>query len=188
MHRDLVNQVLQNPFVAEVVDAIPELTLANCFVAAGCIAQTVWNLSHGRDPAADIKDIDLVYFDPDLSESKEQADRQCVTRHFPGVPMKLDVKNEARVHLWYEQAFGYSIAPYASAEQAISTFPTTATAVAIRKSGDEYEVFAPFGIDDLTNLVVRANKRQITRKIYENKISRWREIWPRLKILDWDEA
>jgi hypothetical protein len=188
MDRDLVDQVLQNPSVAEVVDAIPELALANCFVAAGCIAQTVWNLSHGRYPTADIKDIDLVYFDPDLSESKEQGDRQRVTRRFSGVPVKLDVKNEARVHVWYEQWFGYSIAPYASVEQAISTFPTTATAVGIRKSGDEYEVFAPFGLDDLMNLVVRANKRQITRQIYENKIKRWRETWPRLKVLDWDEA
>ncbi|MEX2540745.1 MAG: nucleotidyltransferase family protein, partial [Trueperaceae bacterium] len=99
---DLVDQVLQNPFVVEVIEATPELALPNCFVAAGCVTQTVWNLSHRRDPTADIKDIDLVYFDPDPSESKEQADRQRVTRRFEGVPVKLDVTNEARVHVWYE--------------------------------------------------------------------------------------
>lgn len=104
------------------------------------------------------------------------------------MPVRLDVKNEARVHVWYEQAFGYGISPYTSVEQAKTTFPTTATAVAIRKRGDDYEVFAPFGPDDLLNLVVRANKRQITREIYENKIRRWRKTWPRLKILDWDET
>src|SRR5437899_6635367 len=48
---------------------------------------------------------------------------------FQHLPIKLDVKNEARVHLWYEDRFGYAIKPYLSSADAIATFPTTATAV-----------------------------------------------------------
>src|SRR4029077_1290893 len=46
----------------------------------------------------------------------------------------------------------------------------------------------PFGLDDLFGLVVRPNKRQITRAIYEAKVDRWRPIWPRLTYLPWEEA
>ena len=100
---------------------------------------------------------------------------------------KLDVKNEARIHLWYEECFGYAIKPYISSADAIATFPTTATAVGVRRIHGKFECCAPFGLDDLFGLVVRPNKRQITRDIYEAKVDRWRSIWPRLIFLPWEE-
>jgi uncharacterized protein len=106
---------------------------------------------------------------------------------FQHLPIKLDVKNEARVHLWYEDRFGYAIKPYLSSADAIATFPTTATAVGVREIRGKLECCAPFGIDDLFRLVVRPNKRQITRAIYEAKVDRWRSIWPRLTFLPWEE-
>jgi hypothetical protein len=106
---------------------------------------------------------------------------------FQHLPIKLDVKNEARVHLWYEDRFGYAIKPYLSSADAIATFPTTATAVGVREIRGKLECCAPFGIDDLFGLVVRPNKRQITRAIYEAKVDRWRSIWPRLTFLPWEE-
>jgi uncharacterized protein len=102
--------------------------------------------------------------------------------------MKLDVKNEARVHLWYQQRFGYAIEPCRSSADAIATFPTTATAVGVRRIHGEFECCAPFGLADLFGLIVRPNKRQITRTIYEAKAERWRSIWPRLRILPWEET
>jgi hypothetical protein len=95
------------------------------------------------------------------------------------------VKNQARVHLWYRRKFGYGIAPYRSVEDAIATFPTTATAVGLRKVGIGYELCAPFGLTDLLGLVVRPNMRQITREIYEAKVERWRRIWPQLTFVPW---
>jgi hypothetical protein len=75
------------------------------------------------------------------------------------------VKNEARIHLWYEERFGYAIEPYLSSADAIATFPTTATAVGVRRIRGEFECCAPFGLDDVFGLIVRPNKRQITRAI-----------------------
>jgi hypothetical protein len=91
------------------------------------------------------------------------------------------------VHLWYQDRFGYSIKPYSSSADAIASFPTTATSVGIRRVFGKFECCAPFGLDDLFGLVVKPNKRQITRAIYEAKIARWRSIWPRLTILPWDD-
>lgn len=178
----LVEAVRHNPLVAEVVEVCSSLEIPNYFVSAGCIAQTVWNLAHHRDPAADIKDIDLVYFDPDLSEEREAEVQAQVRKHFAHIPLAFDVKNEARVHLWYHQAFGYDIPPYTSVEDAIASFPSTATAVGLRKDSKGYKVCAPFGLDDLFNLVVRPNKRQVTREIYERKVKRWYIVWPRLTV------
>lgn len=162
------------------------MALPNGWVAAGAIAQSVWNDAFGLPPLHGLSDVDLVYFDPtDLSERSEADHAQRLRGAFRTLPVRLDVKNEARVHLWYADKFGYAIAPYASVEAAIATFPTTATAVALRPRGDGIEICAPFGLDDLFGLVVRANKAQITRAIYEAKLARWRQFWPSLRFVAW---
>jgi hypothetical protein len=56
-------------------------------------------------------------------------------------------------HLWYEDRFGYSIKPYLSSAAAIATFPTTATAVGVRRICGKLECCAPFGLDDLFGLL-----------------------------------
>jgi hypothetical protein len=71
-------------------------------------------------------------------------------------------------------------------EEAIATFPTTATAVGIRPAGDGLDACAPFGLDDLLAPIVRANRSQITQEIYERKVNRWRALWPGLTIKSWD--
>jgi len=57
-----------NQIVAEILQKAPSLVMANWYLGAGCIAQTVWNLLHGFEPTFGIKDYDLVYHDAsDLS-------------------------------------------------------------------------------------------------------------------------
>lgn len=163
--------------------------MPEAWLVAGSIAQTVWNLAFGQPAEFGIKDVDLVYFDgTDLSPQAEQAHEQRLGDLFRHLPVRLDVKNEARVHLWYEARFGYPIAPYSSTAAAIATFPTTATAVGVRRRNGKFECCAPFGLDELFGLVVRPNKRQITPAVYEAKVSRWQAIWPQLNFVTWDEA
>lgn len=183
----LALMLARSTFVAPVLRRWPEIGLPNGWLAAGAIAQTVWNLAHQRAPHADIKDIDLVYFDDsDLSADSESGHEARIRRLFADLDVVFDVKNEARVHLWYGEKFGQPIAPYGSIEEAIATFPTTATAIGVRPGRPGLDICAPFGLDDLLGLVVRPNKVQITRAIYEAKIARWRECWPNLKIFGWN--
>ncbi|MGC1188005.1 MAG: nucleotidyltransferase family protein, partial [Candidatus Acidiferrales bacterium] len=72
----------------------------------------------------------------DLSSESENDYAAKAGRLFRDPDIAIDVKNEARLHLWYEQHFGYKIAPYESVEHAISTWPTTATSVAITTGTD----------------------------------------------------
>jgi uncharacterized protein len=182
-------QLRENFWLSQILRPFDRIGLPDAWRVAGCIAQTVWNLACGHAPEFGIKDVDIVYFDPiDLSAEAEASHEKRLANYFGDLPVKLDIKNEARVHLWYEEAFGYPIAPYRSSTDAIASFPTTATAVGVRWARDKFECCAPFGLDDLFALKVRPNKRQITHAIYAAKVRRWQSIWPELTFLDWDET
>ena len=178
-----------NWWLEHILDRFDDVGLPDCWLVAGALAQTVWNVCCSKDPAADIKDIDLIYFDAgDLSEAARVQAEKHVCALFAGIPAALDVQNEARIHLWYEEQFGYPIPPYTSSTDAIATFPTTATSIGVRRHSGCFDCFAPFGLEDLLNGVVRPNKRQITRAIYEAKLARWRARWPTLTYVAWDDA
>jgi uncharacterized protein len=177
----------QNRSLWQILCRFDEIALPDAWLVAGAVAQTVWNLSLGRPAEHGIKDVDLVYFDAtDFSLEAEVAQEQRLRRQFKTLPVQLDVKNEARVHLWYHRTFGYSIPPYSSTKAAIDTFPTTATSIGVCWRASRFECYAPFGLDDLFSLAVRPNKAQVTVAIYEAKLARWRNQWPELTYLDWD--
>jgi uncharacterized protein len=185
---DLETALRQNKWLGEILERFEEVALPDSWLVAGCIAQTIWNLGYAQPAEFGLKDVDLIYFDEqDLSFEAEAGHERRLRDLFEHPPVKLDVKNEARVHLWYEDRFGYAIQPYSSSADAIATFPTIATAVGVRQIRSKLECCAPFGLDDLFGLVVRPNERQITRAIYEAKVDRWRSLWPWLTYLPWEE-
>ena len=185
----LERSLTANPLVCELFGGWATVELPNCWLVAGIVVQSYWNAAHGYPPMHGVADVDLVYFDAgDLSEASESAHAARIAREFGDWPAAFDVKNEARVHLWYENRFGCPITPYTSSEAAIETFPTTAGAIGVRPTDTGIECYAAFGYDDLMNLVVRPNKRQVTREVYERKAARWRSIWPKLRVVDWEQA
>jgi hypothetical protein len=174
--------------IAEILQKAPSLALGNWYLGAGCIAQTVWNFLHGFEPTFGIKDYDLVYHDAaDLSLEAQARYQECANELFAHLNAAVEVQNEARVHLWYAEHFGYEIAPYESVEAAINSWPTTATCVGVRTaSAGGLRVYAPFGLTDLFGMIVRPNKMQITKELYEAKTERWTRLWPKLQRLPWD--
>jgi len=176
-----------NQVVAAILKKAASLAMANWYMGAGCIAQTVWNLLHGFAPTFGIRDYDLVYYDAsDLSLEAQMLYQGRANKLFSCLPATVEVQNEARVHLWYAEHFGYEIEPYESAEAAIKSWPTTATCVGVTAGEGGLHVYAPFGLTDLFNMIVRPNKLQITRELYEVKTERWARLWPKLQRLPWD--
>jgi uncharacterized protein len=185
----LARHVASSPSLSTVLDRWAEVALPDCWLAGSSIAQTVWNAAFGLPPDHGRVDIDLVYFDAaDLTAATEQAHEARLRALFSGLALKIDLKNQARVHLWYPNRFGFAIPPYRSAAQAIATFPTTSAAVGVQAASGGIEIVAPFGLGDLLKPIVRPNKAQITRDVYETKLRRWKSVWPLLKIVDWDDA
>lgn len=180
--------LIRSETFVEVLAHARRLDLPGWYLAAGCVAQTVWNVATGRPPEEGIRDYDLPYFDAtDLSWEAEDAAVRAAEATFGGEHRAgVEVRNEARVHLWYEQRFGVPCPPYRSVEAAIDTFPTTATAVGVRLAPDgAWRVYAPYGLGDLLHLVVRPNLGLAPRHVYESKVRRWRDQWPTLTILPW---
>jgi hypothetical protein len=187
LEAELQAVLLRSPIVASIVDRWSEIRLPDCWLVAGCLAQTVWNDAFGLPATHGISDIDLVYFDAgDLSEEAEANHAARLRALFADLGLWLDVKNEARVHLWYAAKFGSALAPYVSTEDAITTFPTTATAVGVQLGANGFRVFSPCGLSDLLGLIVRPNKKKITRPTYDAKVKKWLARWPDLLVVPWD--
>jgi len=172
-----------NPNVVAIMAWAQAFALPSWYLGAGAIAQTVWNQLHGFDPTHGIKDYDLVYFDSNDVSAEDEEIIETTVRRDLGVD--VDVKNEARVHLWYHTVFGRTIPPYLSTEHAISTWPTTASSVGARYEETRFVVCAPFGLRDLFSMTVRANATLIDSAVYEAKSARWSATWPRLTVLPW---
>jgi hypothetical protein len=178
----------RNEQLVDILARAAALNLPGWYLTAGCVVQTVWNVVTGRPPADGIKDYDLFYFDgSDLSWAAENAIIRTGERVFAGLP--VEIRNEARVHLWYEQHFGVPCPPYPSTEAAIDSFVATTCCVGVRVEQDgQWRVYAPHGLSDVFGLVVRPNPVLAPRDVYETKTRRWAGQWPELTVLPWPEV
>jgi uncharacterized protein len=185
---DFLATVLRNRQVGEVLRRAGDLDLPDGWLAAGCLFQTVWNVLDGHDPERGIGDYDLIYHDPgDLSWAAEDAViRQCAIA-FGDLPVEVEVRNQARVHLWYEDHFGVPCPPIASSRDAVDRYAAHACRVAVRRADAGHEVYAPSGFADMFGFVLRPNPVVAPREVYERKAARWRALWPRLLVLPWPD-
>lgn len=178
--------VTANPMIAAILRRMPELGLQDCWLTAGCLFQTVWNTLSDRDLQAGILDYDVNYFDAsDLSWDAENRSIRRATNVFADLEARFEVRNEARVHLWYEAKFGTPCPPYRSTAHAVSTFPNCSSCVAVRPNPDGLEVYAPYGFTDLFRMTLRPNPGLAPAAVYAAKAARWKQQWPTLTVLPW---
>lgn len=86
---------------------VRECNLPDWFVGAGVIRSLVWDHLHGHSGPTPVKDVDVVYFDAfNLSQKHDQDILVQLIDKFPDVPW--EVTNQAAVHLWFKEYFGYS--------------------------------------------------------------------------------
>jgi hypothetical protein len=183
----VLEQILSgNASFQAILAAAPSLGLPDWYLGAGALSGTVWNRLHGFEPEHAIEDYDLVYFDPDdLAWEGEAAVERRANELFAGLGVRIDVVNEARVHRWYKWRFGRAIDPYRSTGHAISTWPTTASSIGVRRDAGTFTVCAPFGLRDLFGMVVRPNRVLVSQAVYEAKAARWLAAWPLLDVHPW---
>lgn len=184
----LIEIVMQNQNIKGILENNPFPQYGNWYLGAGCISQSVWNLMSGKDITEGIKDYDLVYYDrDDISKESEEKELARIRNLFSFLSIEIDVVNEARVHLWFEEDFGKKIESLKSCEDAINGWPTTATAIGVNKINNKVNVYAPYGLNDLFGFVVRPNKPSVIKWVYEKKVEKWKEKWPNLNVIPWGE-
>jgi hypothetical protein len=178
--------VLADPTVAAVLERAPYLGVHEWWLTAGALFQTVWNSLTGRTPGTGIRDADLFYFDHDTSWEAEDAVIRAGAELFGDLPVPVEIRNEARVHLWYADRFGTPAPPFRDCADAIDSFAAICCCYGITADAQGVRVYAPHGYDDLFSLTVRPNPRLAPAHVYETKTARWTQQWPELTVLPWD--
>lgn len=178
--------ILRNtPWFAEALLAAREVAAPDWLIGAGAIRNAVWDHLHGFSEPTPLADIDLVFFDSnDTSVDRERQVEKALRSQLGGVPW--EARNQAAVHLWFPQKFGYEVEPFGSTAEAIASWPETATSVAVRlNEDDDLTVVAPCGLGDLLGMVHRRNPARVTVEEYEHRLATKRiaERWPRVTII-----
>ncbi|MDV6374909.1 nucleotidyltransferase family protein [Deinococcus arenicola] len=175
---EFLRLVRLNPVNAAILDRLPELGVQQGYLVAGALFCTVWNVQSGQPPTAQIRDYDLFYWDDDLSYAAEDAVIRRAERLFADLNVKVEVRNQARVHLWFGQKFGLERPALGSVQEGIDQFLVTCTCVGVDAQG---VVYAPYGLDDLQTGVLRSNPRNHTPGLCAAKIADYVRRWPWLR-------
>ena len=181
---DLLAAALRNPVNAAMADELFHLALPDAWLVSGCLVQTVWNVLTNRAIDYGISDYDVFYFDPDTSWQAEDAVIRQLQDRFANLGVKVEARNQARVHLWYPEKHGLPYPPLQCSTDGIDRFLTRNTKVGIRRTQDGYDVYAPDGFGDIAGMIVRPNPApNFSAANYQAKAARWKELWPEITVL-----
>lgn len=177
--------MLADPICRVILDRASHLGLSEWWLTAGAVFQNVWNAVENRAPGYGIKDYDVFYFDSDLSWEAEDDVISKAAKLFEDIDASIEVRNEARVRLWYEEKFGTTAVPFTSAADAIDAFASTTCSVGITRDENGLRVYAPYGLTDVFAMHMRPHRRLAPRSVYETKIRQYSERWPSLSHDPW---
>jgi len=168
-----------------VMRTIRELDLPDWIIFSGAIYQRVLNHLGGRDLDYGIKDYDVGYFDAsDISyEAEDVVIRRVAEAFEPPLRDLVEVRNQARVHVWFESKFGEAYEPLTSSAEAPSRFVSPMFAVGVRlEADDSMTVVAPFGLEDLFARVLRPNPTR-GEKSFPRIAASAKARWPEITVL-----
>ena len=173
-----------------VLGTVRGLDLNDWRVFSGAVYQSVWNAVTGRPAGYGIRDYDLGYFDPDTSwEAEDAVIRRVAAAFEPPFRDMVEVRNQARVHLWFEGKFGEPYDALTGTDEALARFVAPAFAVGVRLEADDtVSVAAPFGLEDVFSLTIRPNPNRPLAKGWDRAVANARSRWPELTIVQPETA
>jgi hypothetical protein len=180
----LAGRVLAEPWLVEALDAVAASTLPHAWIGAGVVRDVVWGQLGGGFHPSTVRDIDVVFFDPDdyTEEREHAAERELAAL----AARPWEATNQAGVHTWYHRAFGGDpVPPFTTIHDAVATWPEYATSVAIRRTPDGLDVCAPHGLDDLLGGIWRRNPTRVSPEYSRTRLARQRvpERWPAVTVI-----
>ncbi len=162
-----------------------DLDLPDWLIVSGAVYQRVWNHLTGRDPDYGVRDYDLAYWDADTSyEAEDVFIKQAAALFPPPLNDLVEVRNQARVHLWFEGHFGEPYESLANSAEALSRFVAPAFGVGVRLEKDNsLTIEAPFGLEDVFAMTLRPNPNRPLAKGWEKTTTSALRRWPEVKIV-----
>lgn len=169
----------------QVMRTVRDLDLPDWMIFSGAIYQAVWNDVTGREPGYGIKDFDVGYFDPDTSWDAEDAIIRRVAAAFEEpLRSRVEVRNQARVHLWFEDRFGEPYPALSCTAEALERFVAPAFSTGVRlEADDSLTVVSPGGLDDMFDMVIRPNPLRPRARGWDRVVENARARWPEVRVV-----
>lgn len=174
--QELIQTIENDAWMMNILRIVRELELNDSWIGAGFIRNKIWDVLHEKKRTV-LNDIDVIYFD---SSTTNKATELVIQYQLKKVHPNLNwsVKNQARMH------FKNGHSPYKNSTEAISFWPETATAIAIRlTTKNKVEYIAPYGLEDLFNLRLIPSPNA-NNSIFEHRIAekQWVKTWSKLIV------
>ena len=178
--QDILDAFRENPDIMTILTIIRDLALKDSWLAAGSVRNFIWNLLSGKLPFDSETDVDVIFFDPDVSYEETVSLEKKLREDFPQCQWEL--KNQVYMHQHSPHT-----APYMSSRDAMSKYPERCTAVGLRLNEDStLDLFAPYGLEDILNFQVSPTPHFLDNedrmKLYQERLSKknWQEKWKNL--------
>ena len=181
----LADIVHADPGLMHVLTTVRGLGLNDWRIFSGAVYQSVWNALTGRPAGYGVRDYDLGYFDADTSwDAEDVVIKQVAAAFEPPFRDMVEVRNQARVHLWFEGRFGEPYEALTGTDEALARFVAPAFAVGVRLEHDDtISVAAPFGLEDVFSLTIQPNPRRPLARGWDKAVASAKARWPELTII-----
>ena len=178
--QEILNIFSENSDMITILEIIRDLGLQDSWLAAGSVRNFIWNLLSDKSPFDRETDVDVIFFDPDVSYEETLSLEKKLREDFPQYQWEL--KNQVYMHLHSPHT-----APYTSSRDAMSKYPERCTAVGLRLNEDStLDLFAPYGLEDILKFQVSPTSHFLENedrmKLYQERLSKknWQEKWKNL--------
>ena len=177
--QDILEVFRKDPDMMAILTIIRDLGLKDSWLAAGSVRNFIWNLLSDKSPFDSETEVDVIFFDPDVSYEETVSLEKKLREDFPQYQWEL--KNQVYMHLHSPHTV-----PYTSSCDAMSKYPERCTAVGLRLNEDSIELFTPYGLEDIMNFQVSPTPHFIENedrmKLYQERLSKknWQEKWENL--------
>ncbi len=182
--RFIIEAALADPVCAAILERAGGLNLPGWRLCAGAVYQNVWNALTGRAPGHGVADYDIAYFDPsDLSyEAEDAVIRRCAAA-FADIDAEIEVRNQARIHLWFNAKFGAHRPAFTCTEDGINAYAADAHKLGLRRTADgSLDLYAPAGFSDVLAMRVAPCADAVDLDGFARKAARWKRSWPELAV------
>lgn len=176
---ELLDLIQSDDQMMSLLKIIANLGLKDSWLAAGSVRNYIWNVLSGCQGFDHETDLDVVFYDPDISDDDTLALESNLKKAYPDLPWEL--KNQVHMHHHSPET-----KPYLSARDAISKYPETA--IALRLNDGRLELYAPFGLGVISRFEIRptphfkaSSKRMI---LYHERLAKkaWAKKWPQIIV------
>lgn len=181
----LLEIVQASPVLMRTLHLARDMALPDWWLVSGAIYGQVWNALTDRPEMHGVKDIDLFYFDPDTSYAAEDRQIRRAAALFPPAP-PVELRNQARVPLWYPAHFGRPYPAIQTSAEAIDLFACTTHCVGLRlEADDSLTLYAPYGLEPIFAFRLEPNLKLDNRVAHAAKAERQQRHWPELTVIPW---